>query len=98
MKLPYYSEEEKVKILEDMGYTVETINTYRSENAYHNKVIYTDTTSTVAYKSTTINIEEFKYSEIYKVEQKIGIKKVFKDLGELALKTLITRQIINNNI
>jgi hypothetical protein len=98
MKLPYYSVEEKVKILKDMGYTVETIKTYRSENMYHNKVKFTDTLTTVAYKPTTINIDEFKDSEIYKVEQKIGLDKVFEGLGELAMKTLITRQIINNNV
>jgi len=98
MKLPYYSKEEKKNILEGMGYTVETIKTFRSENAYHNRVEYTDTTSTVAYKPTTINIDDFKDKEIYKVEQKIGLKNVFEGLGELAMKTLITRQIINNNV
>ena len=98
MKIPYYSKEEKIKILEDLGYKVEIIQTWRSENVYHNKVEYTDTTCLVAYKPNLINIEDYIDSDDYKTEGEIGLKHVFDELMEKSLKTLITRQIINNNV
>lgn len=71
----YFTDDEMQKFLTKKGYHIEEIDTYRSENVYHNRVEYYDTKSIIAYKTRP----KLKDNEQRRVESDYGIEKVFSE-------------------
>jgi len=83
------TDEERQTFLENRGYKIEIIKCWRSENQYHNKVVFYDVYVEVAYKPTETNIDDLKETNQYDTKVNFGTTNVYKNELASLLKKII---------
>lgn len=75
----YFSEEEMIDYLKKKGYTIEEVDSWYSQNEYHNRVEHYDCKVKIAYAYRERPSNTELEGDNYSINSKYGIENVFKN-------------------
>ena len=88
----YFSSSEIREILKNNNYVIKTIDSYRSENTYHNNITYVDTKIEIAYLKNNKPSKEILDQEECRIIEEWGINNVFQEFFNNKIKKLLINQ------
>ncbi len=84
-----FSQQEKKQILEQLGFTVETITSWESVSNYHGRNEYEDKKVVVAYYNNERPDSKELERDSYSLTSRYGIEKAFNEVCENRLKKVL---------
>lgn len=88
----YFKEEQKERLLQNLGYKVSEVQVWTSYNEYQGKMSYEDSNIKIAIKNN-VDPQDYHDKEKREVEDKVGFNNVFERLANYTLMRLIVKNI-----